>query len=126
MKSKVYNVIYGNVEDMHSCKLTSFSLPKFLNDFIEKDFDSLFIVADPKQSVKKQKEKMKKAPLQTYYKSKYSQLYKQRKSSKITEKQFREILEKLKELKKQSKTREELEEKFEEYKKANNIPPYSC
>lgn len=125
MKSKVYNVIFGNADNLKSCQLTSFSLPKLLNDFIDKDLDTLFIIADPKYSLKEQKEKKEKLPIQTYYKSKYSQLYKQHKANKITDEEYKKILEVLKRFKKDSKNKEEFEYKFEEYKKANNIPPYN-
>lgn len=125
MKSKVYNIIYGDINNLKSCRLTTFSLPKFVDDLLKQGTDNIFIVSNPNASVEKFEEKQRKKEVQTYYNSQYSQLYRQHKSNKITDEEFKEILEILKKFKKESNSKEEIEKKFEEYKKANTIPPYS-
>lgn len=126
MKSKTYKIILYKNGISKEISISSYSLQKLVKDFEINDDEIIIIEKDLKWQ-KKHEEKNSKDECEKvkYYKAKYSQLYKQHKSNKISNKQFKDTLQRLKELKTESETKEILEQKFEEYKKTNKILPYN-
>lgn len=117
MKERIYTIVLSDGKSVKNTTVTSYSLPKLLNDFIDNDHHVLCItrIADMEEKLK-----------QKYYRSIYSAFFKQFKANKISEKQFRKILDDLKTMKEESATKVEFEIKFNEYKKTLTIiPPYN-
>ncbi len=117
MKEKIYAIVLGDGKNVKRTTLTSYSLHKLIDDFVENDYQTVCIIRAGNME-----EKLK----QRYYRSKYSTFSKQFKNKKISEEQFRRILDDLKKMKEESITKVEFETKFNEYKKTLTIiPPYN-
>lgn len=117
MKERIYTIVLSDKNGTKKTTLTSHSLHKLMDDFVENDYKLVCIIR-----IANMEEKLK----QHYYHSKYSTFFKQFKANKISEEQFRQILSELKRMKKESITKAEFETKFNKYKKTLTIiPPYN-
>lgn len=128
LKTKTYNIMLADGRILRQEICTSYSLQKFIKEFIDKDYQLITIMRVPnvKKNVKLQNQN--EIEKNKYYNSKYSLFSKKYKNNKIGENEYKEIIDMLKKLKKQCRTKNEFETKFIEYQNkesTNNIPPYN-
>lgn len=115
MGNKLFSIVIGNGKEPKKRIVTSNSLRKIIDDFIDNDAYCIGIT-----------KALPEVEKQRFYKLKYDLLNRKYKSNKMTEKDYKEAINKLKEIKSESKTVEEFEAKFNEYKKTLTIiPPYN-
>lgn len=66
--SKLYNIILAKGSTIQTHQLSSYSIHKYINEFLDDGFDMISIIVIPK-------EKHINKEVQKYYKAKYSQMY---------------------------------------------------
>lgn len=128
MKTKTYNIMLADGQTLRQEVCTSYSLQKFVKEFIDEDYQLITIMSIPNVKKNGKLQEQNEIEKSKFYNRKYSLFSKRYKNSKISENEYKEIIDVLKKLKKQCETKEEFETKFIEYqnkKNTNNIPPYN-
>ena len=119
MSVKTYSIVSMFNKEISKFECSQHSLPKLIDDFIEKDGEILCI------SIMYE---YKKREIQKYYNSKYSSFLRKYKNGKLSEEEYLNIKQELKDLKNNCDSKEEFEVEFQKYldkKSTNNISPYN-